>query len=123
MRHVLTPAAAPPPATPSLGTVFLAATRSEWTKLCTVRSTVWALIFTVVTIICVGPLLTALEVARWGQRSLTEITGFDPILYSFAGLNLAQLSIGVLGVLVMTSEYATRGIKLTFGATRNADCC
>ena len=30
-----------------------------------------------------------------------------PLLYSFAGLNLAQLSIGVLGVLVMTSEYST----------------
>ena len=44
-------------------------------------------------------------------RPLTEIKGFDPLLYSFAGLNLAQLSIGVLGVLVMTSEYCTRHVR------------
>jgi hypothetical protein len=73
----------------SLRRVFVANARSEWTKLRTVRSTIWA---------------------------LTEIKGLDPLLYSFAGLNLAQLSIGVLGVLVMTSEYSTRTIKLTFAA-------
>ncbi len=117
MSHLMTTADLPPMARPNLGTVFLAAARSEWTKLRTVRSTVRVLIFTVLTIVGIGPLLTALEVSRWNQRSLTEITGFDPIVFSFAGLNLAQLSIVVLGVLVMTSEYATGGIKLTFGAT------
>ena len=117
MSHLMTTADLPPMARPNLGTVFLAAARSEWTKPRTVRSTVWALIFTVLTIVGIGRLLTALEVSRWNQRSLTEITGFDPILFSFAGLDLAQLSIVVLGVLVMTSEYATGGIKLTFGAT------
>jgi hypothetical protein len=97
--------------------VFRAATRSEWTKLRTVRSTIWAMGFTVVSIIGLGALLTALEVSRWSHRSVTEVTGFDPLLYSFAGINLAQLAIGVLGVLVMTSEYATGSITLTFGAT------
>ena len=104
------------PGIPRLSTVFKAAARSEWTKLRTVRSTVWALIFSVVSIIGFGVLLTALEVSRWSHRSVTEVTGFDPLLYSFAGVNLAQLSIGVLGVLMMTSEYATGCIKLTFGA-------
>jgi ABC-2 type transport system permease protein len=106
-----------PAPSPSLTTVFRAATRSEWTKLRTVRSTIWALIFTVVSIIGLGALLTALEVSRWAHRSVTEVTGFDPLLYSFAGINLAQLAIGVLGILVMTSEYATGSIKLTLGAT------
>lgn len=104
-------------ASPSLATVYRAATRSEWTKLRTVRSTIWALIFTVVSIIGLGTLLTALEVSRWTHRSAAEVIGFDPLLYSFAGINLAQLSIGVLGVLTMTSEYATGSIKLAFGAT------
>lgn len=117
MSHVLARAGVPPRPTPSLPTVFLAAAGSEWTKLRTVWSTVRSLIFTIVAVGGVGPLLTELEVSRWDQRSLTKVTGFDPILYSFAGLNLAQLSIGVLGVLVMTSEYATVGIKLSFGAT------
>ena len=102
--------------TPSLRTVFAAASRSEWTKLRSVRSSMWALLVTVVATIGLGALLTALEVNRWDYRTETERTGFDPLLYSFAGINLAQLSIGVLGVLVMTSEYATGGIKTTFCA-------
>jgi ABC-2 type transport system permease protein len=102
---------------PSLGALLRAVTRSEWTKLRTVRSTIWALVFTMVSIVGLGALFTALEVSRWSRRSLAEATGFDPLLYSLAGINLAQLSIGVLGVLVMTTEYATGAIKLTFGAT------
>ncbi len=48
-------------------------------------------------IVGAGPLLTALEVSRWNRRSVTEIAGFDPILYSFAGLSLAQRSNGPSG--------------------------
>jgi ABC-2 type transport system permease protein len=110
-------ARAPTATTPSLRTVFAAAVRSEWTKLRTVRSTIWALAFTVISIVGLGALLTALEVSRWNHRSLTEIAGFDPLLYAFAAIPVAQLSLGVLGVLVMTSEYAKGGIKLTFAAT------
>lgn len=102
---------------PRIGRVFAAASRAEWTKLRTVRSTMWALLFTVVSTIGLGALITAFEVSRWDQRSATEIHNFDPLLCSFAGINLAQLSIGVLGVLVMTSENATGAIRLTFGAT------
>ncbi|MDP9093432.1 MAG: hypothetical protein M3N95_10985 [Actinomycetota bacterium] len=57
---------------------------------------------------------------RWAQRPKAEVTGFDPLLYSFAGINRAQLAFGVLGVLIMASEYATGSIKLTFGAAPNA---
>jgi ABC-2 type transport system permease protein len=94
-----------------------AAARSEWIKLRTVRSTIWALVLTVIFAIGLGALFTAIEVAHWASRTPAEISGFDPLLYSFAGLNLAQLSVGVLGVLVMTSEYSTATIKLTLGAT------
>ncbi|MGB9376846.1 MAG: ABC transporter permease [Mycobacteriales bacterium] len=104
-------------ARPAPAVVLLAVMRAEWTKLRTVRSTIWALIFTVVSMIGVGTLLTALEISRWDHRSAREALGFDPLLYSFGGMNLAQLSIGVLGVLVMTSEYGTRVIKLTISAT------
>lgn len=100
-----------------LARVFAATARSEWTKLMTVRSTIWALVLTVTFGIGIGALLTALEVSRWDHRTPTEVYGFDPLLYGFAGLNLAQLSIGVLGVLVMTSEYSTGTITLTLGAT------
>jgi ABC-2 type transport system permease protein len=104
-------------ATPTLSEVFVATSRAEWTKLRTVRSTIWALIFTLVSTIGLGALLTGLEVSRWDQRTPVEVVGFDPLLYSFAGINLAQLSIGVLGVLMMTTEYATGSIALTLSAT------
>jgi len=98
MSQALAPvrATARPPA--SLRRVFAAAARSEWIKLRTVRSTIWALVLTVVFTIGLGALFTAIEVSRWDTRTLTEVKGFDPLLYSFAGLNLAQLSVGVLGV-------------------------
>jgi len=117
MTRVLEAPVAPVTADEPLPVVFLAATRSEWTKLRSVRSTMWGLIITVVSTIGFGVLLTAIAVNQWDHRSLAEISGFDPLLYSYAGLNVAQLCIGVLGVLVMTSEYATGVIRLTFGAT------
>jgi len=117
MTQTLTPRRPTTSPAPTLARVFVAASRAEWTKLRTVRSTIWALIFTLVSTVGLGALLTALEVSRWEHRTTAEVYGFDPLLYSFAGINLAQLSIGVLGVLVMTSEYATGAIKLTFGAT------
>jgi hypothetical protein len=66
-----------------------AAARSEWIKLRTVRSTIWALVLTVIFAIGLGALFTAIEVAHWASRTPAEISGFDPLLYSFAGLNLA----------------------------------
>ena len=115
--EVTVPRAEPSTSQVPLRRVFFAVSRSEWTKLRTVRSTTWSLILTVVCIVGFGVLITALVVSQWDHRSPAEIKGFDPLLYSYAGLNVAQMCIGVLGVLVMTSEYATGVIRLTFGAT------
>ena len=41
---------------------------------------------------------------------------FDPVSDSFAGLGLAQLAFGVIGVLAISSDYATGLIRTTFGA-------
>jgi len=116
MSQTLAPVREAAPSPVSLRRVFVANARSEWTKLRTVRSTIWALVLSVIFTVGLGTLFTGIEVSRWDHRTLTEVKGFDPLLCSFAGLNLAQLSIGVLGVLVMTSEYSTRTIKLTFAA-------
>lgn len=40
----------------------------------------------------------------------------DPTTRSLAGVFLAQLALGVLGVLLMTGEYATGSIRATFAA-------
>ena len=102
---------------PGLGRVFLANARAEWIKLRSVRSTVWALLITVVLTVGLGALLAAARVSRWDRLGRGERAGFDAAGFSLNGIFLAQLAIVVLGVLAMSSEYATGQVRATFGAT------
>jgi hypothetical protein len=89
---------------------------SEWTKLTTVRSTVWTLLATAVVGIGLGAIVTSAQASRWATRSLAAQVTFDPTRSSLAGLLFAQLAIGVLGILVMSAEYSTGTIRATFSA-------
>ncbi len=102
-----------PPSAPQL---FAAAVRSEWTKLRSVRSTMWSLLVTVTITVGLGALFCAARVSRWDRLDPGELRNLDPTRFSLNGLFLAQLAIGVLGVLVMSSEYATGQIRATLGA-------
>lgn len=86
---------------------------SEWTKLQTLRSTYWTLLAAMVAMVGFGGLLSAAY-----TRHLTPATraALDPASYSLSGFFLAQLAIGVLGVLAMTGEYATGSIRSTLAA-------
>jgi ABC-type transport system involved in multi-copper enzyme maturation permease subunit len=90
--------------------------KSEWTKLRSVRSTVWALLATIGITIGLGMLLCLAYVARYDRLDLQRRRNLDPTLLSLRGLFLSSLAIGVLGVLVMTAEYATGSIRSTFTA-------
>ena len=116
---VARPAAAARPAlpTPSRTQQFVALLRAEWTKLWSVRSTLWSLLVTIAIIVGLGALFCAARVARADHLDPGELTNFDPTGFSLNGIFLAQLAVGVLGVLVMSSEYATGQIRATFGAT------
>jgi ABC-2 type transport system permease protein len=109
--------AATRPRAPGIGQVFSAAMRAEWIKLRSVRSTVWSLLVTIVLTVGLGALFCAARVARADHLDRGDIQNFDPTSFSLNGLFLAQLAIGVLGVLVITSEYSTGQIRATFGAT------
>ena len=102
---------------PSPTTQFAALLRAEWTKLRSVRSTMWSLLVTVAIIVGLGALFCAARVARADHLDPGDIRSFDPTGFSLNGIFLAQLAIGVLGVMVITSEYATGQIRATFGAT------
>lgn len=91
--------------------------RSEWTKLRTVRSTMWTLGVTVVVGIGISALTTGETRAHWSSMSLGERLTFDPISTSLVGLFVGQFSIGVLGALVMSAEYGTGTIRATFAAS------
>ncbi|MHB1988833.1 MAG: ABC transporter permease subunit [Acidimicrobiales bacterium] len=89
---------------------------SEWTKLRTVRSTTWTLLVTVVAVVGIGAVATAVTAAHWRSGGAVDRIGFDPTARSLAGLFLGQIAIGVLGVLAMSAEYSTGTIRATFAA-------
>jgi hypothetical protein len=103
--------------TPSVAGQFVAVVRAEWIKLWSVRSTLWSLLVTIAIIVGLGALFCAARVARADRLDPRELRNFDPTGFSLNGIFLAQLAVGVLGVLVMSSEYATGQIRATFGAT------
>ncbi len=88
--------------------------RSEWTKLVSVRSTIWTLGLTIVIGIGVSALAAAETRSHWDTN---PHFGFDPTSLSLTGVFVAQLIIGVLGVLVMSAEYGTGTIRATLSAT------
>lgn len=87
--------------------------RSEWTKLSSLRSTVWTLAVTVVLGLGISSLVTAETRAHW---SPSNVPGFDPTAISLIGVFLGQLTIGVLGVLAISAEYGSGTIRATFAA-------
>jgi len=102
------------------GSALRAALVSEWTKLRSVRSTVWALVLTAGFTIGLGTLFCWAFVHRDERRGgFRDLFQFDPTQRSLRGVILAQLAIGVLGVLVMSSEYTTGMIRTSMAAVPN----
>jgi ABC-2 type transport system permease protein len=105
------------PADPATGrhAGFAGLLRAEWTKIRSVRSTVWTLVIFVV--VCIGftALIAWLTETHWygpraSERDARAIS--DPVGFILGtGVGLGQLAIGVLGVLVITSEYSSGVIR------------
>lgn len=104
-----TPGTAPTPS--ALGVTPGRVLRSEWTKLRSLRSTVWTLLSAFVLMVGVGALFSAVTANQFPASSPQEKAAFLPIGTSLNGVLFAQLAIGVLGVLVMTGEYGTGMIR------------
>jgi ABC-2 type transport system permease protein len=85
---------------------------SEWTKLRSVRSTLWSL--GVAVVLTIGlPLLVATVRTT---RAHPDRHGPSPLEIASVGVNISQLAIAVLGVLLITGEYSTGMIRATFTA-------
>jgi ABC-type transport system involved in multi-copper enzyme maturation permease subunit len=89
---------------------------SEWTKLRTLRSTRYSLLAAVAMTIGFALLPALVSASRWSSRSLAERASFNPLETSLIGVTIAQLAIGVLGVLVISGEYSTGMIRSTLAA-------
>lgn len=82
---------------------FRQAVAMEWVKLRTLRSTTWVMGSGMALSVALG------TVAGYNTRSVTG----DPTSNVLAGVILGQVVLGVLGVLMMTSEYSSGMIRVT----------
>lgn len=97
--------------------------RSEWIKFKSLRSTWVSFAAALVAAIGLGILFSSLRASHLaaannggpkgapGNPGPVINSGLDPTLISLRGLYLAQLAVGVLGVLMITGEYGTGMIR------------
>ncbi len=96
--------------------------RSEWIKLRTVRS--WMTMFgsAAAVLVAFGALAASVasgDITPANGRPPTgggPFASTDPTALSLAGVTLAQLIVGILGVLLISNEYANGLIRNTFSA-------
>ena len=89
---------------------------SEWTKLRSVRSTRYSLIAAVLFTIGLAALACAVVSHHYPSMSLQDRADFHPLEVNLVGVQLAQLAIGILGILVITAEYSTGMIRASMTA-------
>jgi len=90
--------------------------RSEWTKLWSVRSTRWSLLAAFVFTLGIAAIACAVVSHHWPKMDPHERANFHALEPTLGGVQLAQLAIGVLGVLIITAEYSTGMIRASFTA-------
>jgi ABC-2 type transport system permease protein len=86
--------------------------RAEFTKVRSVPSTGWSLLAAAAMIVGFGMLYAMVRVSR----PPADPASFDATGAALAGVQLAQIAVGVLGALVITGEYATGSIRTTLTA-------
>ncbi len=82
---------------------------SEWTKLTSVRSTMWTLGSLVLLVVGIGGTV----IVQTSSLDYEQMPFIAPALF---GLLVGQLAVMVLGVLTITSEYGTGLVRTTFTA-------
>jgi ABC-type transport system involved in multi-copper enzyme maturation permease subunit len=85
------------------------------TKLRTQPSTFWSLLAAVILVTGFGVVYSLIRETRPPHGAAAFAT-FDPVGVSLSGVQLAQIAVGILGVLLITSEYATGMIRTTLSA-------
>ena len=88
--------------------------RAEWIKLRTQPSALWAGAAAVGLTAGFGIVYAALLAARPPHGAAAA--AFDPAAVSLSGIQLAQIAVGVLGAMLITSEYGSGMIRATFAA-------
>jgi ABC-2 type transport system permease protein len=91
--------------------------RAEWTKIRTIRSTVWmlALTFGVSVVLAAVSGFSVRHAYQSGNAAMVR-PDFDPVYSGFVGLLYGQLAIIAFGALLVTSEYSSGTMRATIAA-------
>jgi ABC-2 type transport system permease protein len=90
--------------------------RSEWTKLWSLRSTRYSLLIAAALMILLALAASAITASHWHSMSVSSKASFDALNTTLFGVQLAELAVGVLGVLMLAGEYTTGAIRSTLSA-------
>lgn len=91
---------------------------SEWTKIRSVRSTMWTLGVAVLLTIGVPSLVALVTKSHWNHMSPGDRADrfHNRLALATAGVNISVLAIAVLAVLTISAEYSTGMIRASFTA-------
>jgi ABC-type transport system involved in multi-copper enzyme maturation permease subunit len=116
------------PAARGIGVNLMRVMRSEWVKFRSLRSSYWTLAIAAALLIGFAAFITSiianaeieaevdLLLSQAQNLAMTDILVAFLVNMSLGGLWLAQLAIGVLGVLMVTGEYSTGMVRASFAA-------
>ncbi|OEU85727.1 ABC transporter [Streptomyces abyssalis] len=90
--------------------------RSEWTKIRSVRSTLWTLATALVVTVGLSAVFCALTASQFDNLGERQQATFDATQTSFSGSVLGQLAMIAFGVMVVSSEYSTGMIRSSLAA-------
>jgi ABC-2 type transport system permease protein len=90
--------------------------QAEWIKLRSLRSTHLIIGLSIAVGLGVGLLDVTSIAHNWASLSAADQAAFDPVGDSFSGFQFGELAFGALGVLAISSEYASGTIRPTFTA-------
>ena len=92
------------------------ASRAEWIKFRSVRSTVLGFIVTALLTVGISALITTVIRGHWTTMDPLSRLTFDPVSTSLGGILFAQFAVGVIGALFITAEYSSGSIRTTLAA-------
>jgi ABC-2 type transport system permease protein len=102
---------------PGIKVTQLRVLRSEWTKFRTLRSSYITTFVAALFVVGIAAIVCAVTAAHWDDPSnFRDHVNFDPVFRSLVGVNIAQLAVGVLGVMLFSGEYSTGMIRSTMAA-------
>lgn len=90
--------------------------RSEWMKMRTLRSSWLTMALAIASVPGIGLAIAWSTAHDWSNMRAREQAHFNPLGDPLSGFNLAQLAIGVLGVLLIAGEYSGGMIRASLGA-------